>query len=92
MGHALSEAPPLKIFGTSFFHYSPLRRFYFFRNTLLICRQNYVSNAWRLRLLGGLFIRLFVCLLIDKKKTSSLHMMLKGIYQGLLNQSGEYKK
>src|SRR5690606_25538012 len=33
MGHAPSDEPPARIFGLNFFIYSPLRRYYYFRNS-----------------------------------------------------------
>lgn len=92
MGHALSDAPPARIFDMSFFRYSPLRRFYFFRNTIIFCSQPYVSWAWRRRLLAGMCLRFIINIFIDKEKLSSLKMMLKGIFKGLRGSSGEFKR
>ncbi|WP_041741244.1 glycosyltransferase family 2 protein [Collimonas fungivorans] len=90
MGHAPSDAPPARIFGLSFFRYSPLRRYYYFRNTVSFCRADYVSWAWRRRLTYGLTLRFFINCLIDKKKLRSLKMMLAGVYDGLRRKSGEF--
>jgi rhamnosyltransferase len=92
MGHAPSDAPPARVFGLSFFRYSPLRRFYYFRNTVKFCLAPYVSWAWRRRLALGLALRFFINLVIDKKKFFSLKMMLKGAYDGLCGKSGEFSK
>lgn len=90
MGHAPSDAPPARIFGLSFFRYSPLRRYYYFRNTVNFCRANYVSWAWKRRLTYGLTLRFFINCLIDKKKLRSLKMMVAGIYDGFRRKSGEF--
>ncbi len=92
MGHAPSDSPPARILGFSFFRYSPLRRYYYFRNTVKFCMANYVSAAWKRRLLMGLALRFAVNLIIDEKKISSLRMMTKGIHHGLLRKSGEFVK
>lgn len=90
MGHAPSDAPPLRIFGLSFFHYSPLRRYYYFRNTIKFCRCDYVSWAWRRRLIYGLGARFIINALIDTKTSLSLKMMLHGIYDGLYKKNGKF--
>ena len=92
MGHAPSDSPPARVFGFSFFRYSPLRRYYYFRNTVKFCMASYVSVAWKRRLLMGLALRFIVNLLIDKKKLFSLKMMTKGIHHGLQRKSGEFAK
>lgn len=92
MGHAPSDAPPARILGLSFFRYSPLRRFYYFRNTVKFCLAPYVSWPWRRRLLLGLALRFFVNLAIDKKKLLSLKMMSKGVRDGFRKNSGEFSK
>ncbi|AIY40054.1 dTDP-rhamnosyl transferase RfbF [Collimonas arenae] len=90
MGHAPSDAPPARIFGLSFFRYSPLRRFYYFRNTVSFCRASYVSWTWKRRLTYGLTLRFFINILIDEKKLRSLKMMLVGICDGIRRKSGEF--
>lgn len=90
MGHSPSDSPPARIFGLSFFRYSPLRRFYYFRNTVMFCRKPYVSPAWRQRLYLGIMIRFFVNLIIDTNKLQALNMMIKGISRGFRNKSGKY--
>ncbi|MFZ6719886.1 glycosyltransferase family 2 protein [Undibacterium sp. Ji49W] len=90
MGHALSDAPPVRLFNLNFFHYSPLRRYYYFRNTLLFCKKPYVSSAWKKRLLVGLSIRFFASLVYENRRLSQFKMMCKGIWSGLHNKSGAY--
>ncbi|MFZ6815385.1 glycosyltransferase family 2 protein [Undibacterium sp. Rencai35W] len=92
MGHALSDAPPVRLFKLNFFHYSALRRYYYFRNTLLICKKPYVSAAWKKRLLTGLALRFIVSLFYESKRWSQFIMMCKGIWAGLHNKNGAYSK
>lgn len=91
MGHALSDAPPVRFFGSSLFRYSPLRRYYYFRNTVYIVRQPYVSFAWKRRLAFGLVIRFIANLIIDEKKISSLKMMSLGVFHAITGKAGAYK-
>ena len=92
MGHAPSDSPPARFFGFSFFRYSPLRRYYYFRNTVRFCLLPYVSNTWKKRLSLGLALRFFVNVAIDEKKLSSLKMMSLGLIHGILGRSGAFTK
>jgi rhamnosyltransferase len=92
MGHAPSDSPPARLMGLSFFRYSPLRRFYYFRNTVKFCAAPYVSWAWKRRLLLGLALRFGVNLIIDNKKWASLTMMARGASDALRGKTGEFTK
>ncbi|MFK0095475.1 glycosyltransferase family 2 protein [Pseudomonas sp. NPDC090592] len=83
MGHALSDAPPIKILGLSFFEYSPIRRYFYFRNTVAVIRMAHTPTLWKRRLAKGLLLRFFVNLMIDKHRVRSLRMMLRGVAHGL---------
>lgn len=88
MGHALSDAPPVKIFGLSFFRYSPVRRYFFFRNTVAVCRMAHTPKCWKKRLVTALVLRFFVNLVIDKNRIQSLKMMMRGVVHGLRKSLG----
>ncbi|PBJ23093.1 Glycosyl transferase family 2 [Pseudomonas sp. ACN8] len=88
MGHALSDAPPVKIFGLSFFRYSPVRRYFFFRNTVAVCRMPHTPDCWKKRLSIALMLRFAVNLLIDSNRLQSFKMMVRGIRHGLRNSLG----
>lgn len=88
MGHALSDARPIRFMGLSFFRYSPIRRYFFYRNSVYFCRMKYVSTAWRRRILGSLSIRLVANVFVDEKKFRSLQMMLRGIRHGFSRRMG----
>jgi rhamnosyltransferase len=88
MGHALSDAPPIKLFGLSFFSYSPIRRYFYFRNTVAVAMMPHASAAWKRRLLSGLVLRFFVNLAIDKQKGRSLSMMVRGVVHALKGKLG----
>jgi len=88
MGHALSDAPPVKFFGLCFFRYSPTRRYFFFRNTVAVCRMSHTPTCWKKRMLCALVLRFLVNLLIDKEKLLSLKMMVRGICHGWQKKLG----
>ncbi|MFI8646431.1 glycosyltransferase family 2 protein [Pseudomonas sp. NIBR-H-19] len=88
MGHALSDAPPVKLFGLSFFRYSPVRRYFFFRNTVAVCRMAHTPDCWKRRLSVALILRFAVNLLIDSNRLQSFKMMVRGVRHGLRNSLG----
>lgn len=88
MGHALSDAPPVKLFGLSFLRYSPVRRYFFFRSTVAVCRMSHTPVCWKKRLLLALVLRFFANVLIDKDKIKSMKMMLRGALHGWQNKLG----
>lgn len=92
MGHALSDAPPIRLFGLNFLRYSPLRRYYYFRNTVYFVRQPYVSWAWKRRLLIGLAVRSVSNVFIDEHKWSGLKMMARGLVHGVTGRLGAYPR
>lgn len=88
MGHALSDDTPMKLFGLTFFRYSPVRRYFYFRNTVAILKRSSTPGVWRRRLLIGLLIRFAANLIIDREKLRSLAMMIRGLSDGLRNRLG----
>ncbi len=88
MGHALSDAPPVKFFGLNFFRYSPVRRYFFFRNTVAVCRMSHTPACWKKRMLSALVLRFFVNLLIDENRLLSFKMMVRGICHGWQKKLG----
>lgn len=91
MGHALSEGLPIRFLGLSFFRYSPLRRYFFYRNSVYFCTRGYVSAAWRRRISVALAIRLVANIFVDEKKLKSLQMMLRGVRHGLTRRMGGFQ-
>lgn len=82
MGHALSDAPPVKFLGLSFFRYSPVRRYFFFRNSVAVCRMAHTPGLWKRRMITALMLRFIVNLIIDTDRKKSLSMMIRGIRHG----------
>lgn len=91
MGHAMSDAPPVRVLGVNLLCYAPLRRYYYFRNTIYFIRRPYVSWAWRKRLAAGLPVRFLSNIFIDQHKLAGLKMMLLGLWHGLRNRLGGYR-
>lgn len=90
MPHAVSDAPPVRFMGVNLLRYSPLRRYYYFRNTMYFVRQPYVSPAWRKRLLAGVPVRLCSHVIMDEHRLRGLILSLKGLWHGLRGRLGPY--
>lgn len=91
MPHALSDSPPVRFLGLRLLRYTPLRRYYYFRNTVYFVRRPYVSSAWRRRLLAGLAVRLVSNVVIDEQRCRGLRMSLIGLWHGLRGHLGAYR-
>lgn len=88
MGHALSDAPAKRMFGFWLLKYSPIRRYYYTRNTIKLLKLDYVPFVYKIRLLAGSLIRIFTSIYTDEKKLSSLKSIVFGFKDGLLNRKG----
>ncbi|WP_341961935.1 glycosyltransferase family 2 protein [Pseudomonas sp. RC10] len=92
MGHALSDSPPIKWGKLTFYRYTPLRRYFYFRNTVAILKKSYTPTAWKRRLFLGLLIRFVANIVIDRDRLQSGRMMIKGLYHGTTNKLGPATK
>jgi rhamnosyltransferase len=90
MPHTPAESPAVRLFGLSFYRYSPVRRYYWYRNTMVLLQSKTFGSRWKRRLFIGLCLRFAINIIIDSNKISSLRMMIKGMWDGLLNRSGPY--
>jgi len=91
MAHALSDAPPVRLLGLNFLRYSPLRRYYYFRNTIFFVSQPYVSWPWKMRLFAGLGVRFVSNVFIDNQRLAGLKMSLVGMAHGIGRKLGPYR-
>ena len=90
MPHTPAESPAVRLFGLSFYRYSPVRRYYWYRNTLILLKSKMFSSRWKRRLFIGLCLRFVINIIIDKNRPSSGRMMIRGMWDGLFNKSGPY--
>ncbi|AFU97740.1 glycosyltransferase family 2 protein [Simiduia agarivorans] len=67
---------------------APFRLYYQFRNVLLLCRRSYVPLYWKLRNLALMLPKLLVNAARRGDGVQRFRWGLKGIWHGLLNQSG----
>ena len=88
MGHALSDEPARRVMGFWLLKYSPLRRYYYTRNTINLLKLSYVPFAYKLRLLGGSMIRIFTSVYADEGKLNSFKAIVLGFKDGFSNKTG----
>ncbi len=91
MKHELSEAGPVMWFGLTILKYSPLRRYYYFRNCLYCVSRSYVPNAFKVRLLIGLVLRILTLPMIDEKPYLSIKSVAAGIGDAIRGRYGSRK-
>lgn len=89
MRHQLSDANVSRFLGMRFLKYSPTRRYYYFRNTLLCVICRYVPFAYKLRLMIGLAVRLLAIPFVDDKPLASLAYALRGLSDGVFGKGGK---
>lgn len=88
MKHELSEASPVNFFGLMLLKYSPIRRYYHFRNCLYLVSHDYVPTAFRIRLVGGLLLRFFTLFFVDEKPFSSMKSIFAGVFDFMRGKYG----
>jgi rhamnosyltransferase len=89
MRHQLSDANATRFLGMIFLKYSPIRRYYYFRNSLLFVACGYVPFAYKPRLVLGLVVRLLAIPFVDDKPKASIAHALRGLFDGLFGKSGK---
>lgn len=90
MEHELSDEPPKRVFGRLVLKYSPIRRYYVFRNSVTLILDKNVPRGNRLYLLATIGYRFFVNLLVDDNKLRSLKAMALGVTNGLTGKMGRF--
>jgi rhamnosyltransferase len=93
MAHELSGGNSPNLLGVTILSYSPVRRYYYARNVVLLARRNYVEPGWKARLVLGLVLRLIllpVSARFSRGWTRDWSMMVKGIAHGLCNRGGPH--
>lgn len=69
--------------------HKPVRRYYYYRNALLLCRRSYVPVSWKIHEIVRLGIKFWIFALFSQNRGADVRMMLKGIADGLLGRAGK---
>jgi rhamnosyltransferase len=78
-----------KIFGMVFPIHSPLRVYYYFRNSIHLYGKNYISLNWKLIDFFRNIFRFFFYIVLVKPRLQYLKMILLAIYHGFLGRMGK---
>ena len=87
LGHRLSDDEVVQIAGLTFLRYSPIRRYWFYKNSMRLIKSPYPPFAWKLRLAAIMLVWFIPNLVFDSKPWASFQMMVKGIASGLHDRS-----
>ena len=90
LGHKLGD-DKFTIFGMVFPIHSPLRIYYYFRNSVHLYGKNYISLNWKLIDLVRNIFRFFFYVILIKPRIQYLKMALLGIYHGFFERMGKLK-
>lgn len=87
MGHQISDKKALHIGPLTFLRYSPIRRYWYYKNSIRLIKSPNTSLNWKLRLGGVMLISFIPNLFLDECSWSSAKAMLKGVFAGLNSDS-----
>lgn len=80
-----------KIFGMVFPVHSPLRIYYYFRNSVHLYGKDYISLNWKLIDLVRNIFRFFFYVMLIKPRLQYFKMIFLGIYHGFFERMGKLK-
>lgn len=89
MQHEISDESPKRLFGRLVLKYSPIRRYYAFRNTSVLILEQGTPRGMRIYFFTTLCYRFFINLLVDKNKIRSFVAMLTGVVHGVIGKMGK---
>jgi rhamnosyltransferase len=71
--------------------HSPLRQYYIMRNRILLYQRSYSPWGWVLQDFWRMVFKLVFFALFSTPRRQNVHMMLKGIRDGLRRKAGKYR-
>jgi rhamnosyltransferase len=89
MEHRIGEEA-LDVAGVRLAIHKPVRRYYYYRNAVLLCRRRYISIAWKISEMTRLAIKFVIFSTTSKRRAADFTMMTKGILDGLRGKTGKY--
>ncbi|QPC86486.1 rhamnosyltransferase [Mesorhizobium sp. NBSH29] len=90
MRHALGDSA-IRLGTKSIPVHSPLRQYYNVRNTLWLCRRDFISWQYRAALMLRLVYYAGFYTVLVPPRITRLRMMASGLYDGILNRMGKYR-
>jgi rhamnosyltransferase len=93
MPHELSNGISARALGITVLGYSPIRRYYYARNVVLLLRRAHVAAGWKAKLLIGLVARVLLlpaAVGFSAGWTRHWPMLVRGIRDGIMGIRGPY--
>lgn len=88
MEHAIGEKA-LKLATVRLAMHKPIRRYYYYRNALLLCKRSYIPFSWKLSEVLRLSVKFFIFALFSRHRVDDVRMMTKGIIDGVRGRTGK---
>lgn len=89
MEHRIGEKA-LNVAGVRLAVHKPVRRYYYYRNAILLCRRPYVPLTWKISEMTRLAIKFVIFSTMSTRRAADFRMMTKGILDGLRGKTGKY--
>ena len=90
MQHGLGDKPNYFL-GRYLPVHGPLRHYYFFRNAVWLYRQGWIPLAWKLATAQRLLLKFLYFSSIPSGRLAQINMIVRGIWDGIMNRMGCYK-
>ncbi|WP_439222644.1 hypothetical protein [Idiomarina sp. ST20R2A10] len=87
--HEVSDEKPKEILGMKLLKYSPVRRYYFYRNSIFMLRSKDVPLISKYLIFRGAVNRMLSILLLEESKKASFKMSIRGLFDGLKSRFGK---
>lgn len=88
MSHQLGSRA-IEFMGRNMIVHSPLRRYYQYRNAILLYKMKHIPFNWKLIDASRLFLRAGVYALLNQPRALNVKMMFKGLWHGMLGKTGK---
>jgi rhamnosyltransferase len=89
MEHRIGEEA-LDVAGVRLAVHKPIRRYYYYRNAVLLCRRPYISLAWKISETTRLAIKFVIFSTLSKRRSADFKMMSRGVLDGLRGVTGKF--
>lgn len=90
MQHGLGDKPNYFL-GRYLPVHGPLRHYYLFRNAVWLYRQGWIPLAWKLATAQRLLLKFLYFSIIPSGRLTQINMIVRGIWDGIMNRMGRYK-
>jgi rhamnosyltransferase len=91
MTHEIGNEP-YEFGGRKISRHAAIRHYYQFRNAVLLFRRPYLSLQWKIAVGLRLLLRLVFSIMLAKPRGDTLHMIVVGVWHGMRNHTGRYRR